>query len=357
MTAAESTFSISAVSKTARLPVLDSLRGVAALSVVWCHLAGFGIFAPSASYGWLGVYVFFVISGFILPYTLFQADYKTADYGRFLLKRICRIDPPYFLSIALEIAFVYLASLSPIFDVHTPRVTWAQILMHVGYLNAFTGGQWIVIVFWTLGVEFQYYLLIGIMFPILAGKFFQWELVFYLPILALLWSHHSFPIRAYADHGGLIVPYLFVFLIGIFTFQYRSHIIAKRQYLIRISTSALCAAACQGPLISAVSLVTGLLIAFANFRSRTLEFVGVISYSLYLVHTIVGTRVERLMNRLIQNDSGPPIALLAGMGASILAAYFMYRWVERPSLALAKAIAYSSSAANASVERLAVKTL
>jgi peptidoglycan/LPS O-acetylase OafA/YrhL len=293
MTATENTHLITTPSKTSRLAVVDSLRGVAALSVVWCHLAGFGVFAASARYGWLGVYIFFVVSGFILPYTLFQADYKISSYGKFLLKRICRIDPPYFLSIALEIGFVYLASLSPMFKVGAPSFTWKQILMHVGYLNAFTGGPWIIGVFWTLGIEFQYYLLIGILFPVFASKSRLLESIVFLPLLIILLEHHEFALRPRGEQGGLIFPYAFVFLMGIFTFKYRSGLTGRRAYLVSLLLVSLCAAACQGPIIALTALSTALLIAFAHFRSRILEWVGMISYSLYLIPLLSGYKLNR----------------------------------------------------------------
>ena len=55
-------------------------------------------------WGWAGVEVFFVISGFIIPFTLWQSGYRLKNYARFILKRIIRLDPPYLLSILLAIA-------------------------------------------------------------------------------------------------------------------------------------------------------------------------------------------------------------------------------------------------------------
>src|SRR2546423_14858364 len=83
-----------------RLNILDLLRGIASLSVCWFHLTnGNEHFLPpgwlraSGEYGWVGVNVFFVISGFIIPYSLFQSGYRLRDYGRFFLKRILALGP------------------------------------------------------------------------------------------------------------------------------------------------------------------------------------------------------------------------------------------------------------------------
>ena len=84
-----------------RIETLDCLRGIAAFAVLWFHLTngnlGFlppGVLKSSGAFGWLGVEVFFVISGFILPYALQRAGYHSADFFQFVWKRILRLDPP-----------------------------------------------------------------------------------------------------------------------------------------------------------------------------------------------------------------------------------------------------------------------
>src|ERR1700704_4918895 len=86
------------------LTTLDGLRGLAAFSVCWYHLTGFSFFDPwlraSGIHGSLGVEVFFVISGFIIPFALYRGKYRVRNFGRFLAKRVTRLDPPYFATIA-----------------------------------------------------------------------------------------------------------------------------------------------------------------------------------------------------------------------------------------------------------------
>ena len=92
-----------------RIETVDMLRGFAALAVCWFHLtdtnaiAGSGVLEKSGRYGWLGVEIFFVISGFIIPYALHRSSYTLRHFGRFLLKRITRLDPPYIVSIVIAI--------------------------------------------------------------------------------------------------------------------------------------------------------------------------------------------------------------------------------------------------------------
>src|SRR5262245_2564074 len=97
----------------------DVLRGPASLAVCWFHLTRFHYNVPdrrvfhllrqTGDYGWLGVEVFFVISGFVIPYSLYRARYRVRDFFMYLARRIVRLDPPYLAAIALVLA---LASLS-----------------------------------------------------------------------------------------------------------------------------------------------------------------------------------------------------------------------------------------------------
>lgn len=87
-----------------RINGIDFLRGIAALAVCWFHLSGHywvseGALKASGQFGFLGVDVFFVVSGFVIPYSLYRAGYRLRNYPTFLLKRITRLDPPYIASI------------------------------------------------------------------------------------------------------------------------------------------------------------------------------------------------------------------------------------------------------------------
>src|SRR5262245_6522000 len=84
-----------------RIPILDPLRGIAAGGVAWYHLTNLldlpeGWIKGSGAHGFLGVEIFFVISGFVIPYSMIRGGYRVrSDWGRFIAKRILRLDPPY----------------------------------------------------------------------------------------------------------------------------------------------------------------------------------------------------------------------------------------------------------------------
>ena len=104
-------------------PAVQALRGIASLAVCWFHLTtGNGLFkgsvlGQSGAYGWLGVEAFFVISGFIIPYTMLAGGYRPSNFLAFLAKRIVRVDPPYIVSYRLN---------TPL---HRPRLSFGIIFV------------------------------------------------------------------------------------------------------------------------------------------------------------------------------------------------------------------------------------
>ena len=90
-----------------RFPLFDSMRGVAAISIVLCHLTGVTSFAPIHS--WVvhlnaGVTVFFLISGFLLYRPFAKAHLRGEsrfDLGAYAWRRILRIVPAYWVALTL----------------------------------------------------------------------------------------------------------------------------------------------------------------------------------------------------------------------------------------------------------------
>lgn len=328
------------MSKTVqRLFILDLLRGLASLSVCWFHLTnGNEHFLPpgwlraSGEYGWLGVNVFFVISGFVIPYALAQAGYRLADYGRFLLKRIVRLDPPYVAAILLVVVLGYITSRVPGFRGPPFEVSAAQLLVHLGYANVFLGYPWLNPVFWTLAIELQYYLVVGLLFPLLTAK--RWEIrIAVLICLSLLAI--ALPARPYLFH------WLFVFMLGIVTFQFRTRHCSRSLYLLQVGLLAAGACVNDGFLVASTSLVTALAIAFVDLRlDKRWTFLGLISYSLYLIHVPIGGRVINLGTRLEEGLIVKVLVLSAALALTLVSSWIFYRLIEKPAQRWSAALTY-----------------
>ncbi|MEO7166210.1 MAG: acyltransferase [Chthoniobacterales bacterium] len=317
--------------QSGRNATLDVLRGLASLAVCWFHLTNGnvhflpdGLLKASGAYGWLGVDVFFVISGFIIPFALSRADYHVGDYPIFLLKRVLRLDPPYLVAIGVIIGLGYLSSATPGFQGQKFNVSLPQLLSHLGYANAFLHYQWLSPVFWTLAIEVQYYLLVGLFFPLLADRN-RWRVsALMLPALILPFL---IPQRYYIFH------WLFLFMMGIATFRFRRELISLRSYLVILGLLAACTVATDDIPVAATAMVTACIIAFTQWSKApaVLLFLGHISYSLYLLHVPVGGRVINLGLRLGSNMFVKALVLSIALAASIAAAWALHRWVELPA--------------------------
>ncbi len=167
-----------------RLDVLDGLRGFAILLVVWYHARlvsgqSFGPFDPIVQAGYLGVDLFFFVSGFCLfyPYAKCARDGKPQpSTRRFFQRRLLKIVPSYLLAL-FTFAALY----------HAQFGTFSNLAMHVAAHLAFvhtllpaTFGS-ISGPLWTIGVEVQFYLI----FPLIVPWFRRSPLLGYAALFVL----------------------------------------------------------------------------------------------------------------------------------------------------------------------------
>jgi len=213
-----------------RIESLDFLRGIAAFGVMLFHytaetsieLSPTNPLRITGSYGHLGVEIFFILSGVVIPYSMYAKSYTITSIGKFLLKRTTRIEIPYLSLIVVEIFLIYVSSLTPWKTGISERLDGYNILLHVGYLNGVAGKPWLIPVFWTLAVEFQFYLLIALVFPILT----QSKFINRTPILGVLvLFSYLFP------QSYLFFNYSMFFVLGILVFQVMTGISTSREFL------------------------------------------------------------------------------------------------------------------------------
>jgi peptidoglycan/LPS O-acetylase OafA/YrhL len=317
-----------------RIGVINALRGFAALAVAWGHFsAGQGKYlGMSGKYGYLGVDIFFVISGFVIPWSLYRSRYGLRDYPRFLLKRNVRLYPPYLASIAISILATNFV-LVPLFHIPHMSVTGRDLLLHFAYLNDLAHVPWVNVAYWTLAVEFQWYLLIGLVTPLLGSSR---RLPRFLATSAMMLAYFSF----YNDR--LVFHYLPVFLIGVFVFQYRTEIIGSGEMLGLIAVMVFSMHRLSGWLVPMVAVPTGLLIAYSMFENRGADRVGDVSYSLYLLHLPIGVSVIGLLSHWLPFASWYLGVLdVVGVAASMWAAKVMYQIIEKPSQEMSSAIRFA----------------
>ncbi len=317
-----------------RIGVINALRAFAALFVAWGHfVAGQGKYLSlSGKYGYLGVHIFFVISGFVIPWSLYRARYALRDYLRFLLKRNVRLYPPYLASIVITILATNFI-MAPKLGLPRVDVTGPSLLAHFAYLNDLIHLPWVNVVYWTLASVFQWYLLVGVMFPLLATRS---KLARFAGLAGMMAAYFT------VGHDRLIFHSIPIFLVGVFVFQYRTNLIALREMLGLIAVMVLAMIGPIGWIVAGVSVTTGMLIAFSTFHSRRMDRVGDVSYSLYLLHLPIGVTLIGCLSHWLPFSGSYMIVLdVVGVAASGLAAWAMYQVIEKPSQEMSSAIRFA----------------
>lgn len=321
-----------------RIASVDMLRAIAALSVCIFHFSnGNPNFLPThywlkeiGSVGWAGVQIFFVISGFIIPYSLFQSNYKYSDYKFFLLKRLARIEPPYFFAIVVCIALNYITTLSPYFKGEPFKIDFVNIAFHIGYLNAFFNQDWINPAFWTLAIEFQFYIIIAALFPLLVHSKVWLRFI----VLALFLTSSLF-----IKNGGLIFVFIPYFVLGVLIFYEKTNFLSIKYCLILSVFILALIYYLNGIVPCAFATFACLSLLFINhYSNKYLLFIGTISYSIYLIHVPIGGRIINLSMNFIKSNEGKSMVLLVAMIIVILISYVFYRVIEKPSIKLSRTI-------------------
>ena len=332
-----------------RLAIVDLLRIVAALSVMWYHF-GFRtrseLVRSTTHWGFTGVQVFFVVSGFIIPWALARGGFSwPRDGGQFILQRTPRLDPPDFVASAISALLIwlewrFLGSLGP-----APTFPWTTTLAHVGYLNGVLGLGWYNGNCWTLGIECQFYLAAVALLPLIVSKSPPVHLGFHALGLAASWAAVDLVTGPAAVHSPWLLQWLPLFLMGIAAFQRFSGLLTTPAFLSAIAASAIVAAATGSPAGALAGALASLGIAFVSLPHHPwIVAAASLTYSFYLLHEPIGSRAVSLVSRMGSGTLVNLAALAAGIGSSLVAAWLLFILVERPALTWASRISYSGNA-------------
>ena len=323
-----------------RVRSLDTLRGLAALSVCWFHfvgntLIGHGWLAASGKHGFVGVYVFFVVSGFVIPLALQRESYRIKYYGTFLLKRFARIYPAYLASVAISFGFLVLYGIYR--DQPRVEIDSESLLLHLVFLNEFFDKPWLNSIYWTLVIEVQFYLSLGLLFPLIVSSRRINRLIAFttlaLPVLLF-----SSPTMMFSN--------AFLLLMGIATFQLFVGIIKRLEYSVLLSIFTVCCCLSLSWLAALAGVVTVLAINLMKQGNALFDSVGKISYSLYLLHGSIGSFALYLLLEYVVGDSQfeKAFAVLCAVGFSIAVAAVSYSLIEKPAMQYGGSLRYQPPA-------------
>lgn len=325
---------------------LTGLRGFAVLLVLLSHASNKGVsLHESLSFsgaGRYGVFLFFVLSAFLLTKQIIEAAPERKELSSFLqhyfLRRFLRIYPLFIVSLFAYLFFYKLGY--GVYDFSIYDVIKSIFLIEVRGI------------FWTIAVEFQFYFIL----PFIALFFLRYsskKITLILPIFFILAWSTVFP----AQYVSYLLPFLPVFLLGSFSaylycliqkhiFMHKSlpmisAIVAMVSFALFILLTPkffnlvfssnisrtefhlhfLLWGGISACLVLGTALSRGLIKKI--MESKFFVFIGEISFSAYLGHMLILSNMRFL-------DAGPAIKLIIFLGLTISLSYLSLICIEKP---------------------------
>ncbi|WP_308405215.1 acyltransferase [Streptomyces sp. B93] len=329
-----------------RLYLIDGIRLAAALMVVLHHYVGtrranepgnaiwdrpVSEIMPTwfrvASYGWIGVEIFFVVSGFVICMSCWGRTPR-----QFFVSRVIRLYPAYWFGVLFTTGVVAL------FPGVWERLPVREVLLNLTMLQQGSGVPHVDVVYWTLWSELRFYLLF--MVVVAMGLTYRRVVVFCcvwgaaamlapvsgFPLLVLVAN----PTGAWFFIAGLALYLMYRFgqdllLWGILGMSFLMGQLELGERVAYEQVSSWRGAV----LIYSVFLLVMVAVALGytdRVRGRWLVTAGALTYPLYLLHYVAGTS---LIARL--RDVMDARLLVGALVAGFLAlSWGVHRWVERP---------------------------
>jgi peptidoglycan/LPS O-acetylase OafA/YrhL len=332
-----------------RLAFLDMLRGVAALAVVLAHS-----FTMSAmpynpievfDLGYFGVHLFFLCSGFIIPVSLQNSQ----SLKRFWLRRVFRLYPLYWLNIVCWLVVVYGLKLGRFQGATFASEPVGSVAANATMLQQLLGFDHLVPLYWTLSLEMLFYIVVSLLFVFRLlphGIGLAWAF-----ISAGVIVEGVLPLLVGAQ-SPRILSYLAVMFTGKVWHDFsRGQIEPKAAWrtllgaMLMSGVLALNIDPASGTLSIHSQGLFGQIGAYALFvfafhrRDRPspaiLLFMGLISYSLYLMHLVIITVVPK--------TSLPLVTMLVWVALTVAVSSLTYALIEKPAIRLGHALSRRTS--------------
>jgi peptidoglycan/LPS O-acetylase OafA/YrhL len=344
----------------ARIPEVQTLRAVAVALVMSFHyfisgtesFAGVALYTDAfgqslAQHGWLGVQLFFMVSGFVIALTL----EATPNGRQFAIRRFVRLWP------VLVLVLPLLHLVGRWYGYPLER-TWQDLLASFTLVdpwvwNSLAGTQfdWTTAVMWTLWIELQFYVVAGICFYGFGSRRFLPALTAVLFALSgVYWIDNVIPQLTNGAYLGLMLPGLDAhalwFLAGVVLFRMWRRPSGAPVTAIDAVILGLCGIANIVQLLAFGSVIPALMTVayFAVFLAIALKhdgikllrwpwlvLIGEISYELYLVHDVIGVTFISTLGRAFGESPALHVVYVALAAAlSVGVAYCIHTYWSRP---------------------------
>lgn len=300
-------------------PHIEALRALAALGVMLFHFISFSTLEQTyfsnevqqvAAWGSKGVELFYILSGFVMFYSVKQQNYTYGDLKTYVIKRCVRILPMYWLVILCIVA------LAGCWSGPNPY-HWSQVLENMTFTTGvFTNYSWINPVFQTLQLEMIFYFLLAVLAPLLLKNgVFKFGIYFVVLLgTQLLPKNDMFHFAPYFILGMLLLD----------VFQEHKNWIAW-VVLLLIGTYI----AVYYPLIDFITVcIASIFLLSKQPQGRILEQAGAFSYPLYLFHGFIGGTILFFLYRNAFFVQYPAVAVGIACTTSVFGAYLLNRFVD-----------------------------
>ncbi|PTM41464.1 peptidoglycan/LPS O-acetylase OafA/YrhL [Bosea sp. 124] len=339
----------SRIGRGTHFPLVQTMRGIASMWVVLFHAEEGGHISRLVAtmpawlgdvlfrWGHFGVAIFFALSGFVIAHSLRDMPLSWWTFGKFALRRSIRLDPPYWASILFVLAMGYLSSRVK----HEPYALpdSSTLLAHIVYLQTILATPVINVVYWTLAYEVQFYLFFACLLVIASRRALWqpalWGVMFALAVASAVGGLADF-------RPGLFLDLWAAFFAGVMAYKGVEHGWARAGGALLFA--AMVASRDPFMLASAITAAILLLTSLSGLAQRKPAsplgpWLGMISYSLYLIHNPVtgaaGYVGHKLLGVSILADAAILVLIVA---ACVASAYGFWRHVEKPSHDLSRRI-------------------
>ena len=329
-------------------PGFDGLRALGFLLVITAHVPSVPLFGMLQ--GWSAVWVFFVISGYLIAMLMMREEKRSGRvaFGPFLVKRIFRILPAYFMAIAIYwLACLTLEPAPGDYESFMERLPYFLALMPE-YANK--EGFSIFTHSWTVGVELKFYLFFPpVVFLLIRNA--KARVAVTAIVVVLLTAIDTFRSQSYcALLFGVMLAFALETPRGYAVIATLTRVPVIVPLALIVALFALLHVTEQ---FTAVAIVATYLVAYAIVQearvsrlltSTPLVWLGQRSYGAYLLHFLA----LRIGYMIFGSDTAAGGLMSAGfcLAATALAADLMYRAIERPAIEWGRQLAQGRRSAS-----------
>lgn len=353
-----------------RYAYIDFLRGLAALLVIYQHTAEVAVrsgipnsldtsivhlLTQTIGFGEIGVCIFLMVSGFVVPLSLYR--YPSHPIRTFVLHRICRLYPAYWMSVLLGVIFVWWR----FGDSYGGRdIEWATMAMNMSMMQTFFGVENVMPHYWTLTLELVFYAAcVGLYMTRKLGS--NKAIIGFFIAFILIRQGMRPPVPVVSSLAWDVWSYMRYVGFMFFGLLYRKWLLegdkTAGRYAAMLLLMTLLVFAGKGflhPLnlpsnylhsLFSQLLALSIFVVFTCFyrpNNRLSNFLGSISYSLYLFHPVVFYPLYLMVwpHFPVSIQVHPHVFILLSLACIVPFSWLTYRYIEQPAIKFGKHLTF-----------------